>query len=267
MSEKHKTTSLLWQIVHPEMSAPSFLFGTMHVRDARAFSAFETAKIALETCEVFAAEFNLDEIDESVLADVARLPDGKRMVDFLTPSIWKKTEKLLAKFDLPGPDFWENRHPMLLLSAISEAFLKTESPVSLDDALFEHAKWVGKTLTGLETFDEQMAIFRKIPLEEQFKNLASTAKNWGRFQKSLSRTVEFYERGDLRQLYKSAKRSSRGLRSLLIYERNELMAARFAELAAKKPTFAAAGAGHLGGQKGLLRLLKLAGFEVKPVAI
>ena len=62
-----------------------------------------------------------------------------------------------------------------------------------------------------------------------------------------------------------AKRSSRGLRSLLIYERNERMAARFAELAFEKTTFAAVGAAHLDGKKGLLRLLKMGGFSVKHV--
>lgn len=264
MASNPKKNSLLWQISHPNLAAPSHLFGTMHVRDTRAFSFFETAKTALESCEIFAAEFDLDQVDHTLISDITRLPDGKRMVDFLTPSIWEKTEKLLVRLNLPGPDFWENRHPMLLLSAISEAFLKAESPVSLDDALFEHAKLVGKSLTGLETFEEQLAIFKKIPLDEQFKNLASTVKNWGRFKKSLARTIGFYERGNLRELYKSAKRSSHGLRSLLIYERNEQMAIRFAELAFEKPTFAAVGAAHLDGKKGMLRLLKWSGFEVKP---
>lgn len=259
--------SLLWKISHPDLATPSFLFGTMHVRDVRAFSFFEMAKTTLETCDVFAAEFNLDHTNYDALFEAVQLPEGKMQTDFLTPSIWKKTEKLVIKLGLAPPDFWKSKHPMLLLSAISEAFLKTESPVSLDDALFEHAKSVGKSLTGLETFEEQLTVFQKIPLDDSFKNLAAAVKNWGRLKRSLARTIEFYERGDLRQLYKSAKRSSHGLRSLLIYERNERMATRFAELAFEKTTFAAVGAGHLDGKKGMLRMLKTAGFSIEPVAI
>jgi uncharacterized protein YbaP (TraB family) len=55
------------------------------------------------------------------------------------------------------------------------------------------------------------------------------------------------------------------MRKLLLYERNTIMAERFAEIARQESLFCAVGAGHLSGKKGLLRLLKKEGFKVRPI--
>ena len=43
------------------------------------------------------------------------------------------------------------------------------------------------------------------------------------------------------------------------------MTKRFAKIARSQTLFCAVGAGHLAGQKGMLRLLKKKGFNVRPV--
>jgi uncharacterized protein YbaP (TraB family) len=43
------------------------------------------------------------------------------------------------------------------------------------------------------------------------------------------------------------------------------MADKIAEIISKKSLFAAIGAGHLGGKKGVLYLLKKKGFLLKPI--
>ena len=45
------------------------------------------------------------------------------------------------------------------------------------------------------------------------------------------------------------------------------MAKRIGLMAKEQSIFAAIGASHLGGQKGVLRLLKKEGFKVRPVQI
>jgi Uncharacterized protein conserved in bacteria len=74
-----------------------------------------------------------------------------------------------------------------------------------------------------------------------------------------------YAQGDIQGLYKSAKKDAKGMRKVLLYRRNRLMAKRFAEIASREPLFCAVGAGHLAGGKGMLRLLKNAGFSLRPV--
>jgi uncharacterized protein YbaP (TraB family) len=81
----------------------------------------------------------------------------------------------------------------------------------------------------------------------------------------VKKMLEWYRRGEIRQLYQAAKRDAKGLRRVLIYDRNALMAQRFAEIARREPLFCAVGAAHLAGQKGMLRLLKRDGFRVEAV--
>ena len=75
----------------------------------------------------------------------------------------------------------------------------------------------------------------------------------------------WYQQGDIQRLYKAAKKDAKGMRKVLLFDRNILMAERFSEIAREKTLFCAVGAGHLPGQKGMLRLLKKDGFTVEAV--
>jgi uncharacterized protein YbaP (TraB family) len=55
------------------------------------------------------------------------------------------------------------------------------------------------------------------------------------------------------------------MRKALLFDRNKIMARRFAEMARQNSLFCAVGAGHLAGQKGMLRLLKKQGFKVRAI--
>jgi uncharacterized protein YbaP (TraB family) len=63
------------------------------------------------------------------------------------------------------------------------------------------------------------------------------------------------------------KKNAKGLRKMMLYHRNEVMAGRIAALARQQSLFAAIGAGHLLGGKGVLRLLKKEGLKVVPVQV
>ena len=73
--------------------------------------------------------------------------------------------------------------------------------------------------------------------------------------------------GDVNSLYSITKKSMGKIRKLMIYDRNERMAQRVVEIHQLKPCFVAVGAAHLGGNKGLLNLLKKQGYKIKSVEI
>ena len=74
-----------------------------------------------------------------------------------------------------------------------------------------------------------------------------------------------YQKANIKKLYKKVKKSSKGMRQLMIYNRNQNMADRLADFAAQHAICAAVGAGHLSGKRGVLNLLKQKGFELKPI--
>lgn len=266
MTQKSKNT-LLWRLSPPTSdAADSYLFGTMHVRDARAFGWLPLAESRLLACETFAAEFDFSDFDPATMAAALALPTEKTLLEMLPSSARKSLNRLCDKQLRVPVETFERQHPMAVSSAITQAFLAKEHPVSLDETLWQTARAAGKTCTGIETFAEQIEIMGRIPLEAHLRNLAATLKNLDRFRRSLQKMAAWHQSGDLRQLARAARRDSKGMRRILIYERNALMAERLASMAnSGRSVFCAIGAGHLAGEKGVLRLLKKRGFAVKPV--
>src|SRR5215831_18422914 len=59
-SQSQSNNSLLWRISGNGLSKPSYLFGTMHVYDKKAFNFKDSLYIFLQQAEGFALEFNPD---------------------------------------------------------------------------------------------------------------------------------------------------------------------------------------------------------------
>ncbi|MBC8126266.1 MAG: TraB/GumN family protein, partial [Gloeobacteraceae cyanobacterium ES-bin-144] len=128
--------SLLWQIAPPNGGPSSYLFGTMHVRDARAFGWLDTALHYLADCEVFATEFDFSETDARALAEVLRLPAGTSLHQLLKPGVWKKLDHYaLKKLGVPAARF-DHQHPMLVSTTLTAVFMAEEAAHSLDETLW-----------------------------------------------------------------------------------------------------------------------------------
>lgn len=260
-----KKHTLLWRIEGENLPGPSYLFGTMHVRDSRMFDAVEQVKEKISACQSFAAEFNLDEAAlQTPPALNFQLPQGQSLRNLIPPRRYQRLRKILLKTAHIDIDFFQNAPPFFIVNLIAERILIADMPVSLDEHLWNYAKSQGKTMHGVETFGEQMAVLEKISLNEQVKMLIDMTRNVSRYRKHLLHMAELYQKKDVQRLFKTVKKSSRGLRKILLYRRNEVMAARIAALAKEQPTFAAIGAAHLGGGKGVIRLLKKQGLKLFP---
>lgn len=260
-----KKNSLLWQMTPRKGGPASYLFGTMHVRDLRAFAWFDLACQYLEQCEIFAAEFDFSQASAAAAADAWTLPEGTMLEQLLSRRAWKNLGFYVSKkWDVPI-EAVQHMHPMQIQTALTTALLREETPHSLDEMLWAHAVKHGKSVTGLETFDEQLKIVRDLPLECLLKSLTHFLKHYNNQRERLKKMLRCYQQGHIRQLYQASRRDARWLRRPLLLARNKRMADRFAAIAHQRSLFAAVGAAHLAGGKGMLRLLKQAGFEVKPI--
>jgi len=262
---KKKKHSLLWQISGKELKGPSYFFGTMHVRDNRAFRGIDFLKSCIGNCDSFAAEFDLQDADNRQLQAAARIPNGESLEDFLNPRVYKKLDKLLIQETGHSLDNFKYSSPILLLNVLSEAQFQSENTMALDSTLYNIAQEADKKLLGLETFQAQISVFGKVSLKEQCRSLKKIATNFKSFKNEIKRTSELYITGDIQKLVKKTKRSIGSMRRVLLYDRNVTMANNFETFSAEHSLFAAVGAGHLGGQKGVLRLLKKKGYTVKPI--
>ena len=259
--------SLLWKLAGEGLPGPSYLFGTMHVRDQRAFLRLGRVYSAMEECDGFAAEFHLEETENTLQANSMQLPNNQRISDFLPKNRFERYRTALLKST--GLDLvqFDRMLPFMTVNLVTEQLLGRDMPEPLDQHLWAFAKKQGKSLHGIETLEEQLQVLRKISLEEQMKMLEGLCSNIGNFRHYLLRLAALYEASEVQALYKMVKKNSKSLRPMMIYQRNEVMASRIASMVRERRMFLAIGAAHLGGGKGVLRLLKKQGFKLAPMQV
>lgn len=260
-----KKQTLFWQLDGEELPGSSFIFGTMHVRDRRAFRLLEPVVDRLEGVDALATEFNLQEVDVHLNPAHLLLPDGRTLDQLIGEKKYDKLRRIIRK--AVGIDIHPlRRHqPILIANLIDERILARDMPHALDQHLFLLAQQRGKRLLGIETYLEQLEILQRIPLSVQLNGLLSLGRHIKNHRRRLLRMTELYEQQNIRQLYQSARRGAQGLRQLMLYERNAVMAERIGPIVREQTAVIAIGAGHLAGAKGVLRLLKHRGFKLTPL--
>ena len=237
----------------------------MHVRDARAFARLGAVYAALDECVAFATEYDLRTAPAQPDHAALYLPEGKSLKDYLSDRAYQRLRRILHRTFGIDLDHHRRLRPLLLVNLISEQLLAAEHPQPLDLHLWERAETAGKLLLGLENYQEQEALLQRLPVEQQVRSLQAIGRHPARFRRQVQSLADRYTSGDLRALYQATRRRTGAARRVLIFERNERLATRFDEVAQQQSLFAAVGAAHLPGGKGMLRLLKHAGYRLRPV--
>jgi len=263
---KKKKKTPFWRLSGANIQGISYLLGTMHLKPPGPKPIWQAPFLNyMDLCQVFATEFSLDEVDPVLLRKFSLLPDNQLLSDYLSEKKINKLEKILAKsLGLPLRSLLRMQ-PLMVINLISEQILAAYHPVSMDNELWKAALKKGKRMEGIETFEEQLQILKKIPIEYQVKNLVSIVSNLNQYRKKLLHLAQVYDTGDIQQLYKVSKQGMGSIRKLMLIDRNHLMAERIFEKIQTDSMFCAIGAGHLAGKEGVLRLLKKKGVTIKPI--
>jgi uncharacterized protein len=156
---------------------------------------------------------------------------------------------------------------------ISESFSKGDATVSYELKFMEMAKRAGKTIGGLEEIQDQMIIFDKIPYKDQAEMLVDAINEIKKDKTSESEIpsefqgmVKVYKAQDIEGMVAAITNSKlSGNESMLLEDRNKNWIPKIISKAKKEPTFFAVGAGHLGGQMGVIRLLRKEGYVLTPL--
>jgi uncharacterized protein YbaP (TraB family) len=124
---------------------------------------------------------------------------------------------------------------------------------------------MGLSTFGIETVEEQIALFDKIPdsyVVEYFRHIDQQ-------DDEMENLIRCYRNADLDSLLILVQDEESGslLNDELIRQRNYRMAERIIPLIHKQPSFVAIGCGHLPGSEGVIALLRKEGYKVEPMAV
>lgn len=259
-------TGLLWQINYNELK-PSYLFGTIHLNSILLSEKLHVFKSLFNECKLFAAEVNLDQMDSNKMNIYFKLPEDSVWTNKLKINQLNNMKRLcLDRFQL-NLDNYMNVYPLVLVNQLSLQLIGMNVEKSLDQSLWELAATHNLSRTGLEDFDEHFKLISSIELNDQIKMLKDLLKNLQQSRRKYFRLIKDYHAQDLRAIYHSSKKMLGKYRRLMLFDRNYIMVNKIMQLIQTDPSFITCGAGHLYGEKGILRLLKKQGMQLKHVSL
>ena len=119
---------------------------------------------------------------------------------------------------------------------------------------------------GLETTSYQISIFDSIPYEAQARMLVESLRRTDDGTDEYGQMMDLYRAGDINAMQGMIANDATGMsqyEEILLQRRNRNWIAVMSRMMREKPTFFAVGAGHLGGQNGVIALLRKEGYRVE----
>ncbi len=260
--------SLLWEISGKGLPAPSYLFGTIHLICPADFEITDSLKNAVSRTQQIALEIDMD--DPGLMAAMTKtmfMADGKTLKGILDAGDYTRLNQFYK--DSVGMEIatFDRAKPFVMMGPLFNKILSCQ-PESYEMTLVKLAENKKSEVIGLETIEEQMAIFDTIPYKQQVKMLLNMIDSLPHARAEFQSLVNLYKKQDLPGLYEMTMKSEFGMDGqdeVMLFKRNQNWIGRIAGIIDQKPTLIAVGAAHLGGERGVIALLRKAGYKVRPI--
>ena len=216
--------------------------------------------------------FEIDLAEMTSLTSAAKMMQafqlqGTTLDKTLKPAVWRKLQQVMQIYNVPAT-----------LMMFDAAFMSFSLPMiiwqqqgyqeGIDKVLYDKAKQQGKTVVGLETFDQQLAalaslkqINPNILIEETLKGLTDPEFALDTLVKqvyqgettAIEEQLVHYQTKDMETFYQN-----------LLVKRNQAWISQITRYATDNtPTMVVVGAMHLVGDDSVLKLLEEKGYQIK----
>jgi uncharacterized protein len=262
--------SLLWEISGQGLTQPSYLYGTMHLTCPNQLVVPAKLQEKLATTKQLYLELDMDDpnLPIAMLQNSAQ-KDGSTLKTLLSPEDYAIASQFFQQNVGIPLDKVGSMKPIILIGLLYPSLLGCQ-PGSWEATLIQLARTRNSEVLGLETVQAQFAIFDQIPAKDQAAMVMEVVRDPANAKQELQKLLAAYQAQDVNELYRMVAEASpteARFEQVLLKDRNQRWIPAIAQAAQAKPTFFAVGAGHLGGQNGVIPLLRQAGYTVKPVPL
>lgn len=268
---------LLWEISGNKLTQPSYLFGTHHLVPATFLDSVAQVYKCFNSSETIVGELVLSSVDaQSALLKAAMMPQGQSIKELLSAKDFEMIDAELNSVFKIGLSELSQMQPQFITTLYMVELYKSQVIIKTDLFLDSYFQLVatekGKRVVGLETLETQIELlFNSWSLERQTELMLATFKNKDEQLAEMLSLTQMYKKGDLAGM--DAMQTAQGdltdftpeEYALMLVNRNEAWLQQLPELMQNSSCFVAVGAGHLPGEKGLVQLLKKAGYQLKPI--
>lgn len=260
--------SLLWKITGKDIKEASYLYGTIHITCDATLS--KKVKDAMNKTEQLYLELDMDDASMQIeMMGKVMMKDGVTMESLSSPEDFKIVDAFLTKNIGFSAKMVSTVKPFMVSAMLYPKMI--DCPMqSVESELMKIAKEQKEEVYGLETVAEQLKVFDEIPYQEQMNELIKTAKgDLKKDKEELNKMLAVYKSEDIEAMQTLTKESDNVLTSkyddVLLNDRNKNWIPKIIDVAKAKPTFFGVGAAHLGGENGVIKLLRKQGYTVEAV--
>ena len=258
---------LLWKIEKANIQ-PSYIFGTIHLDDARLTNLPAPVAKSFARSKSFTMEMIIDETSTQKFAASMFLDEGSDLKTLLGEPLYTQTTEAMLEYGVPSALTERSKPWALMLTLILP---KEHQGAIVDDVLYQLALEQRKPVHQLESIEEQIAVFDGLPMEVQIGLLKQAVEHRNLVPGLMEKSIQAYLRRDLGEMWeidnsmlenKADKALNDAFLQRALYSRNTRMAERMEPRLSEGAAFIAVGALHLYGDKGVLSLLKSRGYRV-----
>ncbi|MBR2297960.1 MAG: TraB/GumN family protein [Bacteroidales bacterium] len=267
---------LLWKISGRGIEKPSYILGTHHAVPFTYCDSIPGLMEAFEEVDYVIGEFDMIKMGEMTPVQMQNMQ--KRMMmpaDTTLLSLFNVEEKELLDAYLKETvgaelQMFSAMKPMTIMVTVQNRILMDIIPdiasmTGIDKYMQTLAVSKGKSVGGLETMEYQMSLLYGSSLEEQADALLEMAQN-SNSKELLIELTAAYKSQNLDILWNVFKEQmTRYEYDALVSVRNRNWEKQIVELVPAQSSLFVVGSGHLPGEKGMITLLKQAGYNVEPI--
>ncbi len=256
--------NLLWEISGNGLEKPSYLFGTMHVKDPRAFQFSDSLLLLFDKCEAFTMEIHPDSVFDYAYSEpqhaaikhdyIAKTKEAKKdYSDDWYP--WGKSNVFGAR------QSWERNKWVMNINQLFHRDGKVYQgmPYFLDAYLYTHARNQGKICVGQEDIQEHVDAGKNLPEYHQKFDILSQFN-------PAEEMISVYEQGNIERITAFSNfLSGEEFNYRMLVERNYKMATTIDSVVKLYSTFNTMGSAHLSGDEGVIEILRKKGYKLRPI--
>ena len=260
------TDAFFWRIEKAGVDS-SYLFGTIHVSDERVLQQANRVLPFLVTADSFVMELDPDPAGIAVFQEKMFFNENHSLQQLIADDLFQATVFILERYHYDA-DTVARMKPWAAYLTMN---YPADNPMFLDKYLMLEARSHKLEIHGLETAEEQLALFNVLGLEDQIQLLLDSVCHFEKLEQDFARLIEYYLEHSPALLYEYSMSAApneplyQNLLDDILTKRNILMAKRLNRFFKRGNIFAAVGALHLPGENGLIKLLRQQGYTVTPM--
>lgn len=267
--------AMLWELSKGDSTI--YLFGSVHVWKKNLYPLYDSINNAYKRSDTLTVEVDLNSLRQKEVAELIRkkgvYPAGISILDYLSIEQTRTLEKKLKKSNMSLASFQQFK-PWLLSAQVMQANLAKLGYLpkyGMDQHFLAKAKAENKPVGQLETLEQQIAI-----IDSVYEDLLKIDADLLVYEKSLDSgylqlLMETWEMGHYESLYSLLVKETltkypqaRPALDKLFDIRNRKFVTEIITMLTNDGThFVIIGAGHFGGNNGIVALLERKGYKLR----